>query len=113
MGPYFAFRSNFDIFQRDKEHHPVRILQSVQFQIIRASWLDTVRIPGTGRQAEQTSEILNSGNLFFFFRFGERRTKRVRPTGKSFDDILTGDHRPFMAVRDIGDEEQRLSECVG
>ena len=51
----------------------------------------------TGRQAEQTWEILNSGNYFSFrknllFWRGSQRTKRVRPTGKAFDYILTGDH---------------------
>ena len=48
MGSHFDFRSNFDILQRDKDH-PVRILQSVQFQIIRASWSDTVRNRETSR----------------------------------------------------------------
>ena len=52
------------------------------------------------RQAEQTSEILVT--FFFFvsdellnyapFWRGAEGTKRVRPTGKAFDDILTGHH---------------------
>ena len=52
------------------------------------------------RQAEQTSKILAIFSFFVsdeilnfapFWR-GAQGTKRVRPTGKAFDDILTGHH---------------------
>ena len=70
----------------------------------------------TGRQAEQTWEILNSGNYFSFrknllFWRGSQRTKRVRPTGKAFDYILTGDHASEYET--LGIEEQDFRSVHG
>ena len=112
----WVFRSNFDIFQTDKEHHPVRILQSFQFQMIRGWTL--LRMQGNRETSRtETSEILNSGNFFSIrmsllnyapFWRGERRTKRVR-TGKVFDDILTV---RFSTGHWKWDWRTRFSECA-
>ena len=102
----WVFRSNFDIFQTDKEHHPVRILQSVQYQITRASWLDTFK--DAREQGDKPNRPRRFSIVAIFFRFGwiyyilERRAKEPRGFVQQVKHSMTF----WLCVsRDIGNEE--------
>ena len=75
--------SNFAISSGQTKNLSSQNPSIVQFQIIKASWMATFH--------DARQPLFSFQTNLLFWR-GAQRTKNVRPTGKAFDAILTGDH---------------------